>query len=255
MSWSVDTLTEHLLGFVSQDRNAAGGSVPDRATDIVRNELRAVWEAQDWVFRAKAEDLTVAVDATTITLPDDYAKSISASARDVDEARVLRFTGNMARWVVFDSQWKGADREHPILANVVWNDSATSNWIANISPASDRALTLPFGYLRRVPVDLPGAHDDHRSDSEVVDMPNKFTELWELRAKWRIFEAFQRDDREAIADAKADYRREIKAAIEQHNETTKQEVDVIADGYGDRGIWIDDGSTSGLSRLFGDVFG
>ncbi len=241
MSWSVDSLTEHLLGFVSQDRNAAGGSVPDRATDIVRNELRAVWEAQDWVFRGKVDDLTVATNAATITLPDDYAKSVSGSARDVDHQQTLRFTGNVARWVRFDSRWRATEKRRPILANVVWDDSEESNWIANISPASDRSMTLPFAYLRRVPVDLDSGHADHRADDEVVAMPNKFSELWKLRATWRIFEAFQRDDREAIRGARADYRRELKAAIEQHNETTKQPMDVIAAAYFDRSMWLGDG--------------
>lgn len=51
--WSVTTLASHHIGAVNLDRNASGGSVPDRIADIVRRSLTRLWVAKDWRQRAR----------------------------------------------------------------------------------------------------------------------------------------------------------------------------------------------------------
>lgn len=57
--WTVTTLTNHLLGELNLDRNAAGGSVPDRAKDIVRRCCTDLWDYYDWRHRIRKLDLGI----------------------------------------------------------------------------------------------------------------------------------------------------------------------------------------------------
>lgn len=57
--WTVNTLAAHLVGALNVDRNAAGGSIPDRVNSIVRMCAARLWAAKDWRFRARRLSLDI----------------------------------------------------------------------------------------------------------------------------------------------------------------------------------------------------
>jgi len=241
------------MGVMPQDRNAAGGAVPARAADITRDCLRAVWNDQDWRWQTDIGTLAIAAGVTTATLPDDFRKQCSAAIKDVDQSQRLRFTSDVSRFQVLDSQHKSTDRGHPLLGIIIHDASEESDWKVQFTPASDAAYSMRFAYQRRCPVDLPVAHAAHRADDEEVVMPAGFQELWKLRAKWKLLDAFQRNDADAINRARRDYRAAETAALDEHNETLTESLLPIADGYGDRDAFLAPALSSDGSRLPFDV--
>jgi hypothetical protein len=57
--WTVTTLANHFIGEMNLDRNASGGTVPDRMKDLVRRCCASLWDSYPWRFRLKRHDLTV----------------------------------------------------------------------------------------------------------------------------------------------------------------------------------------------------
>lgn len=252
--WSVNTLTSHLLGLFIQSRNAAGGVVPDRFKDEVRNSLRAVWNAQDWRSQIKIGTLTVAANDSTITLPQDYRKAATAVVKDVDEGCWLRFTNNVARFQKVASWHDTTDDAHPMVATAIYDDSEDCGWILNITPESDDSYSFQFPYLRRCPVDLVAGHADLKGDADSILMPTPMHRLWQLHAFWQIQEHFGKEV-EAAKRAQGAYDKAHKRALDEQNETVSEPVEPTARGYGDEDLFPSGGGYSGeANRLPYEVF-
>lgn len=100
MGWSVDTLKNQILGELNQDRNASGGSVPDRLENLVKEALRYVWMVQDWIWQLKKADWNVWTTKTGAAsgapVKDNGTSTVTAAAAMFHESMIghnVAFTG------------------------------------------------------------------------------------------------------------------------------------------------------------------
>ena len=242
MAHSVDTLANELLGELNQDRNASGGSVPDRLTNIVRAELRIAWNIEEWLFRRREGSLSIDADATEATLPGDFEKIDSAYLKDRAEPGWLRFTDNATEALEEESAWGTTDTAHPYLALIVrdFADPDALAWKVKLIPKSDAAYTKPFFYFTACPVDLPTtgygegeaeAHPDRKTDADIIIMPEQFQEGWHLRAARAAHTKF--GDKDKAKDYGTLYDKWEQRAREEWLEKIANQPARIRDGHGD----------------------
>jgi len=230
--WSVNTLCDHMVGLFAISRNAPGGTIPDRAKNIVRNCLRAVWDAEDWRWQIAIGTLTVASGDSTITLPQDYRKAATAVVKDVDHGQWLGFTNNVARWQKFDSGFDTDADQHPILATAIYDDGEDSKWILNITPESDDDYSFQFPYLRRCPTDLVVGHVDRKGDDDNILMHMWMHDLWEAHAFWKLQARYGKEVA-TTQDAKKEYDDMHAKALAVQQDTMPEPAEPNARGYGD----------------------
>lgn len=242
MAWSIDTLAAQLIGELNQDRNASGGSVPDRLGNIVREDLRAHWTLEEWIFRRREGSLSIAADATEAELPVDFEKIDSAYLKDRDEAGWLRFTDNAAEALEEESCWQADDTDHPHLAVIVrdFADPDALAWKVKLIPKSDAAYTKPFFYFTLCPIDLPTTgygvgetdpHPDYKLAADLIVMPEEFHRGWHLRAAATAHSKF--GDKDKAKDYRAQYAAWEKFAREELKEKIANQAARVRDAHGD----------------------
>jgi hypothetical protein len=242
MAWSIDTLADQLIGELNQDRNASGGTVPDRLTNIVREDLRALCKTEEWIFRRREGSLSIAADATEAELPADFDKIDSAYLKDRDEPGWLRFTDNAVEALEQESCWQATDTAHPYLAVIVrdFADPDALAWKVKLIPKSDAAYTKPFFYYTLCPIDLPTTgygggetdpHPDYKAASDLIVMPEEFHEGWHLRAAATAHNTF--GDKDRAKDYWARYRAWVQRAREEFKEKIANQPARVRDAHGD----------------------
>lgn len=254
--WSVNTLCDHMVGLFTVSRNAAGGTIPDRVKNIVRNCLRAVWNAEDWRWQIAIDTLTVDSGDSTITLPQDYRKAATPVVKDVDEGCWLRFTNNVSRWQKVDSGYTTDDDQHPVLATAIYDDSEDCKWILNITPESDATYNFQFPYLRRCSIDLVVGHTDRKIDDDNILMPMAMHHLWEAHAFWQLQARYGKEVA-ATETAKKEYADLHAKVLAEQQDTMPEPAEPNARGYGDE-LLFDSGGGGGrsdASRMFYRAFG
>lgn len=279
MSWSVDTLGAQILGELNQDRNASGGSVPDRLENLIKEALRYVWSVRDWNWQLKQANLSITAADTFEDLPADFREMHSWELQDVDESETLVLTADVRRWLEYNQTFDSTDTGHPVLGCIVrktagdWvtgtayvvgdlvansgsyylcaiahtagtfaTDLTAVKWVlttesciwqVKFAPKSDDAYVFPYIYLPKCPIDLDTSHVDHRSDSEVLIMPEPFHEGWHLRALYKAHQRFGSPEKAAMMGA--EFNSWLQTAVEENNEMITDNPDPVKDGYGDYG--------------------
>jgi len=221
-TWTITSLTAHLVGQLNFDPNAAGGTVPARMTNIVTRAYYDVWEASDWMFRKKLATLTLTASTVAADLAADFAKLDMQWLKENNHEGVLKFTQNVQYFqdrLDLQSDTPGT----PCIALLEPDTSDTEKfaWRIRVYPTPDKAYTYPYVYLRTAPDLAVGG---------VVLWPRPFYRGWELLAHYRVARAFKTDD--SWKDIKADYKFWKADAISDKDEAMRADVSDI-DSNGD----------------------
>lgn len=232
--WTVDALSEHFTGELAQDRNATGGTVPDRQTRLVREAGQNLWTIEDWRYRWKPGTLTTVADTQTAALPSDFFELAQRWLRDPQVAAYhkIRFFESPELYQALEDQWDSTDSDQygePRYA-VIHEDTSQSTftYYVRLAPTPDAVYTYPFWYLTADPFILGTTDDD-----EYVPWPKPFDDAWYWNAAWRVQRAFRGDDewkatREVFQDA-------VKQLRMENDETMVRVMDRIRDTYKDFG--------------------
>ena len=245
-AWSVDTLGAQILGELNVDRNAAGGTVPDRLRNLVAEALRVEWTIHDWRWQHREGTLTILTTDngdTGVALPGDFREMHGSQMKKEDENEVLVFTEDTTKWQIARGHFKVTDADHPQLGCIMRDvtETDTFTWIAKyLPPVADKDYTFPFIYLTICPLDLedgaaapPAAHADYKADSDAIPMPPMFHEGWRLLASAKCHSVYGNED--SAHQAWAAWRQWLKQMIAENDETMTTDPDQIVDGYDDVG--------------------
>jgi hypothetical protein len=99
-AWTTDGLAAQLLGETGQDRNASGGTIPDRLKALVRQAGMMVWYAKLWPFRRTA---TTDPPYFHYSIDPWSGSSLADSASPTWPAAMHTGWHLAARWLVYDA--------------------------------------------------------------------------------------------------------------------------------------------------------
>jgi post-segregation antitoxin (ccd killing protein) len=231
--FSVDTLSADLVGEINVDRNASGGTVPERFKSVVRGALRTLWTKRDWVWQLRVGSLAISAAASTATLATDFRKMDSRWLKDNEKYGWLQFTNSLYGWQEVQSQYSSTVTGQPEYAVITRNmtDHVNFLWYVHLTPTADQAYTYSYSYLARCPLDLAVDHADYKADSGEIPMEEFFSEGWRLLATVRLKKRFGTGEA-WLLDQKlfGDW---YEQAVEENNETISDNIEQIVDGYGD----------------------
>ena len=221
-TWTLATLKAHILGELNQDRNAAGGSVPDRLGDIVHESFQELWYEHDWLYKRTIGSLVTVADTATVDLPDDFEKLDQKWLHENNRNGPLVFTDEAQPFE--DQRYVDIDRTGlPRVARIAPDTTETTKyvWQVEFTPTPLKVLTYRYIYLRHA-IALDG-------DTAVL-WPNAFHRGWHFLALARCQRAFKRDD--SWQETFAAYNHWLTRAKQQNDETLRASTPVIRDGNG-----------------------
>ena len=217
--WTANTLTEHLLGELNQDRNALGGTYPTRLLNLVTESYQWLWQKQEWKFRRVRT--TLSVSAETAALPADFEKFDAKWLESNNRNGPVRLTEDIE---TFES-WRRLNTDNtgqPCIGLVEQTSLTDVSKILRVSPVPAQTYTYVLVYLRIAP-DITG-------DSTVY-WPSIMHDLWHALAKARAQRGFRRDD--AWKESWAFFKSMFDDARNKNDESMRSSTPAIVDGYGD----------------------
>ncbi len=233
-TWTKTTLAAQIVGELNIQRNAAGGSVPDRLGNIILECFDDLYEREDWIFRRRADTTTLVMVAndTKYTAPTDFGKLDPRWLGETSKESWLQFTDDeqfFARFQYDDIDRTGRPRLaliRPLITEGEGEAADTYGYEFLITPTPDKSYNYPLVYLCTVPT--LGATD-------IPVWPTKFHRLWHHYALARAMRHFRRDP-EAWKEAWAFSQAEIKQAVKQNNETLVNRPTEARDHYQDHAM-------------------
>ena len=246
--YSCNSLVDQLIGELNQDRNASGGSVPNRLLNIVKESLRHVWSKRDWVWMLRRGTLTVTEGTGTADLPGDFREMRSWVLKDEDEDTILKLTANPARWEELRGEYKDTEEGSPEVGCIMQKTSETDKVefeVILLPPLPNKDRSYRFVYTRLCPIDLAADHDDYKAAGDAIPMPEAFHELWHLHALWRAQRRFGKS--ELAKETKEDFDGCYEDVVKENNELLTTDPSVTRDGYNDLGA-LPGGGTGGPSQ-------
>ena len=215
-------MTAQIVGELNQDRNAAGGTVPDRLGNIVHEAYEDLWEEHDWLFKRVTATLTLTVDVATVDLPDAFEKLDPKWIYENNRNGTLFFTDEVHPFE--DHVYLDADRTGiPCIARIKPDTTDTTKfvWQVEVTPTPNAAMTYRYVYLRYAPaIDTTTA----------ILWPQPFFRGWHHLALARSQRAFVPDNR--WQESYAAYGHWLDRAKRQNDETLRAATAKIHDGNG-----------------------
>lgn len=244
--FTVDSLATLLVNEFNISRNAAGGSVPDHVTRLVRMAGQYIWKFSDWRFRCKRGTLTTVASQESADLPSDFYELWQRWLRDpqTEANRIITFTEDPSRFQGFADRYDttdSSDDSEPRLAVICQDTSQSSfTWYALLSPVPDDVYTYPFWYLTKDPW-LTG----DTADDAVPQWPQPFDDGWYMRAKYKLQSIHRGDD--SWRELRGGFYKWINEMKSENDETISDAMERVEDWYSD--LYFQP-STSGLETGF-----
>lgn len=240
--WTKTTLAAQLVGELNIARNAAGGTVPDRVTNIISECYTRLWERFPWKYRRRLATLTLAAGVSSAQMPENFDKLDQDWVQSNNRKGPLRFTDDVQ--VFSDTLYQAnSGNGTPRLALVVPDTSVTTYYAMKVmvDRAPAEQFTYPYWYLCLAPA----------LDATAYPLwPRQFMGIWHDYATFRLQRAFQGGDE--WKETYGAFKVAVAEAIDENNETLKNSTEAIQDFYGDlnalpstmqssgvAGIWLD----------------
>ena len=224
VGWSVATLADQLRSEMDLDPDTPGGTIPDRISKIIREKGRWLYHHQDWLFRKTPGTLTVAADATEITMPADFKELDSRMMQisDRDDYR-LAWTEDPSAWQAAKDAIGHTQKGTPRVALLYYTGGA---WKAKIWPQASEALTYDYWYLKA----SPWSGESPVADATVISptyWPEDFDEGWYALCAYHVYGRYRIDN--AWQSFKSEYKDWLKAHENENNETISNGLEPICD--------------------------
>lgn len=231
--WTATTLAAHLRGELDVDPNAAGGTVPDRLMNIVRETGISLWNMADWRFRLKRGTLTTVAGTSTVSVPSDFAeiaqRFLQHNSTSTGVSGLL-FTEDKIYFQERADGYLSTDTGNPVVA-VVDVDRSGSSWAQQflLCPTPDAVYSFPYWYVIKDPWSL----STPLSDSSTPQWPPTFNMGWHLYALARAQRAFGKSE-ETWRESWAAFSDWFQRQLQENNETiTTSNLEPIRGGYDD----------------------
>ena len=223
--WTLTTLNAQIVGELNQDRSAAGGTVPDRLSNIVHESYETVWDEHDWLFKRVPATLALVANTATADLPEAFAKLDPKWIYENNDRGPLFFTDEAHPFedrVFHDTDTTG----DPVLARIQPKTSDTDKflWQVRVTPVPSAAMTYRYVYLRYAPA---------ITTTTAILWPQPFHRLWHDLALARCQRAFEVGD--DWIETFAAYKHGLGNAKRQNDETLRASTPRIRDSNNDRG--------------------
>jgi len=223
--WTTDTLAAQIRGEVDGDPNAAGGTVPARMENIVREAGIRLWTAHTWNFRRDSGSIVTVKSTATAALPADFAQMDHRWLKDRANTAPVEFTDQPARWQEIANRQTAEGK--PKCGLVRRDETATTDWkwYVQLTPTPDKVYTLPLWYLKRDPWTLASGA---LADSASPIWPPEFHEGWHLLALYLCRKEFGRGE-DWRAD-KEEYENWLKRQIAVNDATVLAHPEYFTEG-------------------------
>jgi hypothetical protein len=230
--YTVNTLASQIRGEGDFDVDAAGGSVPDRLKNIIRECGRHVWTAADWRWQQTRGTLTTVADQAYADAPDNFGKLSQQWLNREGGSQSLMFTENPAHFQHWDDQI--TETGQPTVALVSHgDDDDVFSWQFLLTPTPDAVYTFNYWYLLRD----PWSYDTVLADDASPVWPSFMDEGWRWLSLARASYTYGGD----WQGPSNQYASWLKKCIANNNETNSSGVDYIdSDGYGDMNFLYSD---------------
>ena len=218
--WTLTTLIAQIVGELNQDRSAAGGSVPDRLSNIVHESYENLWEEHDWLFKRVTATLTLTADTATADLPDGFEKLDPKWIYENNDRGPLFFSDEAHPFE--DQLFSDKDiTGNPRIARIQPDTTETDKfvWQVEVTPTPIEAMTYRYVYLRYAPA---------IDDDTVILWPQPWHRGWHDLALARAQRAFKADD--SWQETFAAYNHWLTRAKHQNDETLRASTPSIRDG-------------------------
>lgn len=150
--WSVNGLAEQIRGEINMDADAAGGSVPARLSNVIRECGAKLWNGIDWRFRRKQGTLLVAANVATARLPVDFAELDHRWLKETTAKASLMFTDDASIFQSRKDYYDSASTGYPNTAFICQDTTRTTwTWYAVLAPTPSDTITYPYWYLLNDP--------------------------------------------------------------------------------------------------------
>jgi len=222
--WSVITLADQMRSEMDSNADAAGGTIPDRIAKIIREKGKWLFDHKDWLFRKTPGTLTVAADATEITMPTNFKEldSTMMQVSDRDDYRLV-WTEDPSAWQAAKDLIGHTQKGTPRVALLYYTAGA---WKAKIWPQAKEALTYDYWYIKASPWSGATPIADNISISPTY-WPEDFDEGWYALCAYQIYGRFRAND--GWQGFKSEFKDWLKAHEVENNETIGSGLEPISD--------------------------
>jgi len=197
-TWTIDSLAAHIRGELDVNPDAAGGTVPERMEDLIRECGIRLWSIYDWRFKLVQGTLTLAADDATKAVPADFEKLDSRWMKNtVDSEGVdgLRWTEDV---LVYQKYEDSASRDGagaiengtPLIACIANSNAATFAWEFMVTPPADDDYSYKYWYTLLNPWDGASLADD-----ATPAWPMTFNMGWHYISSANCHQAFGSEER------------------------------------------------------------
>lgn len=224
-AYTPSSLAEHLLGELNVDRNAHGGTVPDRMEKVVQEAYEHLWECHDWLFRRTRDTVTLTAGTATADLPSDFVKFDTRWMTENNQRGSCLFTDDETTFEQWRDQY-ASNTSRPVIG-IVEPDRTGETYasVIRFAPTPSEAFEYTIIYICEAPA---------VTSSSTPMWPKAFFEGWKRLARYKAIAAFRRD-KNAWEGPYRMWLAWLNRAMEQNNETMATSTPAIRDGYGDVG--------------------
>ena len=245
-TWTTATLAAQIRGELGGNPDAAGGSVPDRVTNLVVQAGMSLWHARDWHFRRKQGTLSIEEDDSVIALPADFGELDGRRMRAYSTTNRMWFTQDAGQWRARADAYAATDTGAPKYAIVTYDtyavgESTATGWRAHFRPVADDDYTFYYFYLTADP------WTGGLNSSTAPSWPATFGEGWHLLALHECQKRFGRD-KDLWESTKSDYEKWLWNQILENDETMSGGETIMRDAMGDFDLVPSSGGIANLAE-------
>jgi hypothetical protein len=228
VGYCVATMADQIRSEMDVNPDAAGGRIPDRVMQQVREKGRWLFKAEDWLFRRAPGTLTLPAGATEADMPADF--------KELD-SRKMHYTGTEGYrllWTQNASSWQDAKARighdaspaSPQIALLYYTGGA---WKARFWPEADVEYTYDYWYIKADPWTGTSPIADNTQLSPTY-WPADFDEVWHALCAYSLYGKYRADD--AWKSFKSEFEAKIKALRQENDETIGDNLEPIEDALG-----------------------
>ncbi len=232
VEWTANSLSAQLRGELDMDPDAAGGAVPDRLKNVVKEAGIGLWREQDWRFKLKLGTLTTVKNQNNYDPPTDFHELAQRELNDTSSTTawsMLIFTSNPIVYQKYYDMDPDQESGTPRVAVIQQKSGSAHDWEILLTPPPKGVMIYKYWYS----IWDPWASGD-LSDDSAPKWPLTFSHGWHLNSLWKAQQMFRGDER--WKDSKAIFEDWLAKQIRENDETlTTKNLEPTLRGYNDFG--------------------